>query len=109
MCLIAFNATPSKKLFEIPVPSRYVTYQTLPGGNNDVMYIKLVPPRESLVSDIPAGVGNSEKLFLRCTAKIECISRGLCLMESLVLITNLNEGRGAGLGGARGHPHTSKQ
>jgi hypothetical protein len=26
------------------------------------------PPRESLVSDIPAGDGNIEKLFLRCTA-----------------------------------------
>jgi hypothetical protein len=35
------------------------------GGNNDVIY-KLFPPRESLVSDIPAGDGNIEKLFLRC-------------------------------------------
>jgi hypothetical protein len=32
------------------------------GGNNDVIY-KLFPPRESLVSDIPAGNGNIEKLF----------------------------------------------
>ncbi len=32
------------------------------GGNNDVMY-KLFPPRESLVSDIPAGDGNIKKLF----------------------------------------------
>jgi hypothetical protein len=32
------------------------------GGNNDVIY-KLFPPRESLVSDIPAGDGNIEKLF----------------------------------------------
>ncbi len=32
------------------------------GGNNDVIY-KLFPPREILVSDIPAGVGNIEKLF----------------------------------------------
>ncbi len=38
------------------------------GGNNDVIY-KLVLPRESLVSDIPAGDGNIEKLFLRCTTK----------------------------------------
>jgi len=30
------------------------------GGNNDVVY-KLFPPRESLVSDIPAGDGNIEK------------------------------------------------
>jgi hypothetical protein len=35
------------------------------GGNYDVIY-KLFPPRESLVSDIPAGDGNIEKLFLRC-------------------------------------------
>jgi hypothetical protein len=35
------------------------------GGNNDVMYT-LFPPRESLVSDIPAGDGNIEKLFLQC-------------------------------------------
>ncbi len=32
------------------------------GGNNDVIF-KLFPPRESLVSDIPAGDGNIEKLF----------------------------------------------
>jgi hypothetical protein len=32
------------------------------GGNNDVIY-KLFPARESLVSDIPAGDGNIEKLF----------------------------------------------
>jgi hypothetical protein len=35
------------------------------GGNNDVIY-KLFPPRETLVSDIPAGDGNIEKLFLQC-------------------------------------------
>jgi hypothetical protein len=35
------------------------------GGNNDVIY-KLFPPMESFVSDIPAGDGNIEKLFLRC-------------------------------------------
>jgi hypothetical protein len=35
------------------------------GGNNDVIYI-LFPPRDSLVSDIPAGDRNNEKLFLRC-------------------------------------------
>jgi hypothetical protein len=32
------------------------------GRNNDVIY-KVFPPRESLVSDIPAGDGNIEKLF----------------------------------------------
>ncbi len=35
------------------------------GGNNDVIY-KLLPPRESLVSDIPAGDGDIKKLVLRC-------------------------------------------
>jgi hypothetical protein len=39
------------------------------GGNNDVMY-KLFPPRESLVSDIPAGDGNIEKIFY--SVGIEC-------------------------------------
>jgi hypothetical protein len=32
------------------------------GGNNDVIY-KLFPPRESLVSNIPAGNGNIESFF----------------------------------------------
>jgi hypothetical protein len=32
------------------------------GGNYDVIY-KVFLPRESLVSDIPAGDGNIEKLF----------------------------------------------
>jgi hypothetical protein len=35
------------------------------GGNYYFIY-KLFLPRESLVSDIPAGDGNIEKLFLRC-------------------------------------------
>ena len=29
--------------------------------------IKLFPPRESLVSDVPAGDGNVAKLFLQCS------------------------------------------
>ncbi len=33
------------------------------GGNNDIIYKELFPPRESLVSDIPAGDGNIEKVF----------------------------------------------
>jgi hypothetical protein len=49
-----------KKLFDIPVPSQDVTYQTLSG--RDVIY-KLFLPRESLVSDIPAGDENIEKLL----------------------------------------------
>jgi hypothetical protein len=44
------------------------------GGNNDVIY-KLFPPRESLVSDIPAGGGNIKKLFLRCTFPFLSMSR----------------------------------
>ncbi len=51
-----------KKLFDIPVPCRDVTYQLSLGGNYYVKY-KLFLPRESLVSDIPAGDGNIEKLF----------------------------------------------
>ncbi len=35
-------------------------------ADNYVIY-KLSPPRESLVSDIPAGDRNIEKLFLRCS------------------------------------------
>ncbi len=35
------------------------------GGNNDVIF-KLFPLREILVSDIPAGNGKIEKLFLLC-------------------------------------------
>ncbi len=38
------------------------------GGNNVVIY-KLFPPKESLESDILAGDGNIEKLFLRCTVR----------------------------------------
>ncbi len=37
------------------------------GGNNYIIY-KLFPPRDSLVSDIPAGDRNIEKLFLQCTS-----------------------------------------
>jgi hypothetical protein len=62
-----------KKSFSI-FPSPAGMSLTLPkpreSGNNDVIY-KLFPTRESLVgnlvSDIPAGDGNIEKLFLRCT------------------------------------------
>jgi hypothetical protein len=43
-----------------------LTKLSLGGGDNDVIY-KLFPPRESLVSDIPAGDGNIEKLFLPCS------------------------------------------
>jgi hypothetical protein len=40
------------------------------GGNNLYM-TSLFPPRESLVSDIPAGDGKTEKLFLRCPGVVD--------------------------------------
>ncbi len=53
-----------KKVSDIPVPSRDVTYQTLSGRE------KLFPPRmESVVSDIPAGYGNVDNLFLQWKSK----------------------------------------
>jgi hypothetical protein len=48
------------------------------GGNNDVIY-KLFPPRESLVSDIPAGDGNIEKLFLQCRALPAPFQLSICI------------------------------
>ncbi len=45
-----------KKVSDFPVPSRDVTNQTLPGRPGKIV---LYPARESLVSDIPAGAGNS--------------------------------------------------
>jgi hypothetical protein len=54
-----------KKSFSIfPSPAGMSITKLSLGGNNDVMY-EIFPPRESLVSDIPAGGGNIEKLFLR--------------------------------------------
>jgi hypothetical protein len=52
-----------KSFLDIPVPSRDVTYQTLPRRENLYM-TSLFPPRKSLVCDIQAGDGNIEKLFL---------------------------------------------
>jgi hypothetical protein len=52
-----------KNSFSIfPFPAGMLLTKLSLGGNNDVIY-KLLPPRESLVSDIPAGDGNIEKLF----------------------------------------------
>ncbi len=50
-----------KKVSDIPVPSWDVTILSL-GGN----VIKFFPPRESLVSNIPAGDENVANLFLLC-------------------------------------------
>ncbi len=56
-----------KNCFSIFPSQAWISFTKLSlGGNNDVIY-KLFPPRESLVSDIPAGDGNIEKLFLLCT------------------------------------------
>ncbi len=45
-----------------PSPSGMSLTKLSLDGNNDVIY-KLFPPRESLVSDIPAGDGNIEQFF----------------------------------------------
>jgi hypothetical protein len=58
-----------KKLFDIPVPSRDVTYQTLP-RREYFIYDVIIPAQGEFGSDVPAGDGNIEKLFLRC--KILC-------------------------------------
>ncbi len=50
LCLLTCY-TVKKRLAHIPLPSRDVTNQTLPWPR----IIKLIPARESLVSDIPAG------------------------------------------------------
>ncbi len=63
-CLISsYNV--KKKVREFPVPSRDVTTNLSPGGNNDII-TELFLPRGSLVSDIPAGDGKLVNLFLRC-------------------------------------------
>jgi hypothetical protein len=51
-----------KKVREFPVPRRDVTTKISMGGNNDVI-TELFLPRESLVSDIPAGDGKLVNLF----------------------------------------------
>jgi hypothetical protein len=55
-----------KKGFPIfPSPAGMSLTKLSLDGNYDVIY-KLFLHRESLVSDIPAGDGNIEKLFLQC-------------------------------------------
>jgi hypothetical protein len=48
------------------------------GGNNDLIY-KLFPPRVSLVSDIPVGDGNIEKLFYGVSAESMRLARSYYL------------------------------
>jgi hypothetical protein len=55
----------TKKSFSIfPSPAGMSLTKLSLGGNNLYM-TSLFPPKESLVSDIPAGDGNIEKLVLR--------------------------------------------
>ncbi len=65
-----------KKAFQYsrPQPGCHLPNSPL-GGTNDVIN-KLFRPRESLVNDIPAGDGNIEKPFLRCS---ESFDRGLMM------------------------------
>jgi hypothetical protein len=65
-----------KKSFSLFLSSVGISLTKLSlGGNNDVIY-KLFPPREGLVSDIPAGDGNIEKLFLRYRHRV---AHGTCV------------------------------
>ena len=54
-----------KKVRKFPVPSRDVTTKLSLGGNYDVI-TELFLPRGSLVSDIPAGDGKNDNLYLQC-------------------------------------------
>jgi hypothetical protein len=59
--------THSKKRFSIfPSPAGMSLTKLFLGRNYDVIF----PPSVSLVSDIPAGDGNIEKLFLLCIVKL---------------------------------------
>jgi hypothetical protein len=56
------------------------------GGNNDVIN-KLFPPRESLVSDIPARDGNIGKLFLLCkTTNQRLLVKLIILQEDKIIL-----------------------
>jgi hypothetical protein len=54
--------TPLKSFTIFPSPAAMSLTKLSLAGNNDVIN-KLFQPRESLVSDIPTGDGNIEKLF----------------------------------------------
>jgi hypothetical protein len=61
------SETHRKKSFSIfPSPAKMSLTKLCLGGNN-LYKTSLFPPRKSWVSDIPAGDGNIDKLFLRCT------------------------------------------
>ncbi len=60
VCIAQIVEYTIKKVSDLPVPSRDVTNQTLPGRD------KLFLARENLVNDIPAGDGKIGNLFLQC-------------------------------------------
>ncbi len=64
-----------KKNFSIFPSPAGVSLTKLSLGGNNLYMTSLFPPRESLVSDIPAGNGNIEKLFLQC---VYCIYTVTC-------------------------------
>ncbi len=70
-------STQQKSFSIFPSPAGMSPTKLSLGGNNDVIY-KLFPPRESLESEIPAGDGNIEKLFLLCNPLLEWISMARC-------------------------------
>jgi hypothetical protein len=76
----AYFAGVEKKSFLIfPSPAGMSLTKLSLGGNNDVIY-KIFPPRESLVSDIPAGDGNIGNLFyggVSCLAPLYCLTHCL--------------------------------
>jgi hypothetical protein len=57
-----YRYTVKKRFAGFPVPSRDVTTKLSLGGNNDVI-TELFLPRGSLVSDIPAGDGETREPF----------------------------------------------
>ncbi len=52
------------------------------GGNNDVLY-KLIPPRQSLVSDITAGYGKIEMFLygVHCSLLLNDVTYEFCLAD----------------------------
>jgi hypothetical protein len=59
-----------KKAFRYSRPPSGMSLSKLSLGGNNYDIYKLFPPRESLVSDIPAGDWNIEKIFLRCRQRV---------------------------------------
>jgi hypothetical protein len=64
--IVEVRYTVKKSFLIFPSPAGMSLTELSLGGNWDVIY-KLFLPRQSLESDIPAGGGNIEKLFLQCS------------------------------------------